>query len=523
MGIEKRLPAGGLFRFRPLAALAHTMPAAVAERGNVMAGEILTVNQMYAADRAAMDSGVPATMLMERAGMAVAREVIQLSRGRPRPVAVLCGPGNNGGDGFVAARHLAAAGWPVRVGLLGDRAALRGDAAWAAGTWPRPIEPATPDLLRGAGLVVDALFGAGLNRALDGGALALVQAMAGQGCPILAVDVPSGISGDDGAVLGAAPVADVTVTFFRAKPAHYLYPARGHCGRLVIADIGIPASVLDAITPTIRINSPPLWRDGFPRPKADGHKYDRGHALILGGAAMTGAARLAARAALRLGAGLVTLACDPAAHLVYSVSMPSLIVQPVMDAQAFAQLLADPRRNAILLGPGAGVGPLLRDAALAALATNRTGVLDADIFSVFAGNLEELRRSGLTQRWVLTPHEGEFVRLFGHLPGSRLDKARQAAAESGAIVMLKGPDTVIAHPDGRVRLNHNAPPDLATAGSGDVLAGLILALLAQGMEPFDAASAGAWLHGAAGHHCGRGLIADDLPDAIAPVLRHNNL
>jgi len=488
-----------------------------------MADDILTVAQMYAADHAAMQAGISGPLLMERAGMAVAREAIALCGGRPRPVVILCGPGNNGGDGFVAARHLAAAGWPVRVGLLGDIAALRGDAAWAAGTWTGGVAPATPDLLSGAGLVIDAMFGAGLNRPLDGLALALVQAMAGQGVPVLAVDVPSGINGDDGTILGAAPVADVTVSFFRAKPAHYLYPARGRMGRLVIADIGIPAAVLDAIGPTIQANGPGLWRQQFPRPTATGHKYQRGHALILGGTIMTGAARLSARAALRLGAGLVTLACEPAAQLVYSLPMPSLIVQPIADAAGFADLLSDPRRNAVLLGPGAGAGPLLRDAVLASLRAGKTGVLDADFFSTFAGEVSLPRQAGLNQNWVLTPHEGEFARLFGPLAGSRLDRARSAAAESGAVILLKGPDTVIAHPDGRVRINHNAPPDLATAGSGDVLAGLILALLAQGMEPFDAASAGAWLHGAAGRLCGRGLIAEDLAEAIPDILRQNNL
>jgi len=238
---------------------------------------------------------------------------------------------------------------------------------------------------------------------------------------------------------------------------------------------------------------------------------------------MTGAARLSARAALRLGAGLVTLACAPAAQLVYSLSMPSLIVQPIADAAGFADLLSDPRRNVVLLGPGAGSGPLLRDAVLASLRAGKAGVLDADFFSTFAGEVPLLRQAGLNHRWVLTPHEGEFARLFGPLAGSRLDRARIAAAESGAVILLKGPDTVIAHPDGRVRINHNAPPDLATAGSGDVLAGLILALLAQGMEPFDAASAGAWLHGAAGRHCGRGLIAEDLAEAIPIILKQNNL
>lgn len=488
-----------------------------------MADEILTVAQMYAADRAALQAGIPGKLLMERAGMAVAREAIALCGGRPVAVVVLCGPGNNGGDGFVAARHLAAAGWPVRVGLLGDRQALRGDAAWAAGTWAGAVEAASPGLLSGAGLVIDALFGAGLNRSLDGPTLTLVQAVVAHGAPVLAVDVPSGISGDDGQILGAAPHADVTVSFFRPKPAHYLYPARGHVGRLVIADIGIPARVLDALGPTIQANGPALWRSHFPRPAVTDHKYQRGHALILGGTVMTGAARLAARAAQRVGAGLVTVACAPAAHLVYSQSMPSLIVQPVADGGGFAELLADPRRNAVLLGPGAGVGPLLRDAVLASLRAGKTGVLDADFFSCFSGELPVLRLAGLNQTWVLTPHEGEFARLFGTLPGSRLDRVRRAAAESGAVILLKGPDTLIAHPDGRVRINHGAPPDLATAGSGDVLSGLILALLAQGMDPFDAASAGAWLHGAAGLHCGRGLIAEDLPEAIPVVLKQNNL
>ncbi|MFV3131558.1 NAD(P)H-hydrate dehydratase [Niveispirillum sp. KHB5.9] len=488
-----------------------------------MALEILTVSQMYEADRAAMDTGISGPALMERAGMAVAREAIALCDGRPQPTAILCGPGNNGGDGFVAARHLAAAGWPVRLGQLGDATSLQGDAAWAAGTWNGTVESATPALFHGAFLIIDALFGAGLNRPLDGVALEMVRAM-GQGhARVLAVDVPSGVSGDDGALLGTAPMADVTVSFFRPKPAHYLYPARAHRGRLVIADIGIPEKVLGPIAPPLAANGPALWRHVFPRPRPTGHKYGRGHALILGGSVMTGAARLAARAALRAGAGLVTLACEPSAQLVYSLSMPSLIVQPLEGQGAFARLLSDPRRNALLLGPGSGPGPLLRNATLAALVSGRSGVLDADIFSEFAGDLASLRRAGLDERWVLTPHGGEFARLFGDLPGSRLEKARRAAAESGAIILLKGPDTLIAHPDGRIRINHDAPPDLATAGSGDVLAGLILALLAQGMDAFDAASAGAWLHGAAGQFCGRGLIADDLPEAIPAVLRQYDL
>lgn len=484
-----------------------------------MGPEILTVAQMRDADAAAIAAGTPGTILMESAGRAVADAVMAF--GVPVPVVVLCGPGNNGGDGFVAARNLDAAGWPVRVALLGDRALLRGDAAWAAASWDGPVVDAVPDVLRGAAMIVDALFGAGLTRPLDGDAAVLVQAMAGMPVPIIAVDVPSGVDGDTGAVRGAAAPAQVTVSFFRPKPAHYLYPGRGLCGRLILADIGIPSVVLDAIRPQMALNGPDLWRHHLPRPTAMGHKYDRGHGLILGGTIMTGAARLAARACLRLGAGLVTLACEPAAQLTYSLSMAALIVAPV-DEQGFQTLLADRRRNAILLGPGAGKGPRLRAAVLAALATGRRGVLDGDVFSVFAGDLVGLRAAGLDSGWILTPHASEFIRLFGHLPGSRLDQAVAAARLSGAVLVLKGADTIIAHPDGRVLINDNAPPDLATAGSGDVLAGLILSLLAQGMDSFLAAAAGVWIHGALGHHCGTGLIADDLPEALPFVLRNLN-
>lgn len=481
-----------------------------------MAGELLSVAQMYAADRAAMAAGISGPTLMEAAGASVAT-VIQ-DRWPPRPVAILCGPGNNGGDGFVVARHLAQAGWPVRLGLLGDAAALRGDAAWAAGTWTGPVEAAAQGLLDGAGLIVDALFGAGLARPLERDALSLVQAMNEAGHPIVSIDVPSGIHGDTGAVLGDAPEARLTVTFFRRKPGHLLLPGRLRCGEVVVADIGIPASVLEDIAPSCWENTPALWRDRYPWPTMEGHKYSRGHAVVLGGPVMTGAGRLAARAALRMGAGLVTVASPPEAVQTYALAMPSAIVQPVADDAAFAELLDDPRRNTVLLGPGAGVSPNLKTRVRMALDRRKAGVLDADVFSAFANDLSGLR-PGLDARWLLTPHEGEFARLFGDMPGSKLDRARAAAERSGAVVLLKGADTVIAHPDGRAAINANAPAELATAGSGDVLAGMALGLIAQGMDAFDAACAAVWLHGEAGHAVGPGLIAEDLTEALPGVLR----
>lgn len=486
--------------------------------------ELLTTGQMGRADALAMEGGVPGPVLMDNAGTAVASAI--MARWSRRPVVVLCGPGNNGGDGFVIARRLAEAGWPVRLGLLGDRGRLTGDAAGAAALWTGSVEAATPALLasdsdRGEPLVVDALFGAGLSRPLDGMALGLVRAMAGR--TVVAVDVPSGVHGDTGAVLGDAPTAALTVTFFRPKPGHRLLPGRLRCGELVVADIGIPPAVLDTIGPRQWDNGPALWGTRYPWPAPDGHKFARGHALVLGGGRMTGAARLAARAALRVGAGLVTVACPAAAFPIYAAGSPSLLIEPLVEEGDFTALLADTRRNALLLGPGAGRTPAVRRQVLAAVASGRGCVLDADALSVFAPDPAALlnRLHGMC---VLTPHDGEYARLFpgvaaDGLAGDRLARARAAAECCGAVVLVKGADTVIAAPDGRAAINANAPPDLATAGAGDVLAGLIAGLLAQGLDAFDAACAGAWLHGAAAAAFGPGLIAEDLPDTLPAVLR----
>jgi NAD(P)H-hydrate epimerase len=474
---------------------------------------LLTCPEMAAADKAAIATGVSGLRLMEAAGAAVAREIAaRFARGS---VAVLCGPGNNGGDGFVVARLLRAEGWDVRVGLLGAREALRGDAAAMAGRWDGAIEPASPAMLSGDTLVVDAMFGAGLSRPLDGAALALVASMAGR--RVVAVDVPSGVAGDSGEVLGAAPRAALTVTFFRRKPGHLLYPGRGLCGETVVADIGIPASVLDAIAPCVFANEPPLWLDAFPRYAADGHKYDRGHAVVVGGAVLTGAARLAARAAARAGAGLVTIAADPRAVPVYAAGPASLMVRPMSTLADFAALVDDPRRNVVLLGPGNGADAACTARVRAALAARKACVLDADALTAFSGDPPDLF-ARLNEGCVLTPHDGEFARLFPDLAGDRLSRARGAARRANAIVLLKGADTVVAGPDGRAAINANAPPWLATAGSGDVLAGLVAGLRAQGMPAFEAACAACHMHGAAAMRFGPGLVADDLPDLVPPVL-----
>jgi hydroxyethylthiazole kinase-like uncharacterized protein yjeF len=489
--------------------------------------ELLTPAEMAEADRLTIAGGMPGIELMENAGRAVADAVTRRYPSGAPQVRIVAGPGNNGGDGFVAARILAGRGFPVRVLSLGDRAKLKGAAGEAARRWFGPIDPASPQALAGAGIVVDALFGAGLDRPVTGAAAAMIEAINAAGTPIIAVDLPSGIDGNSGKIQGAGIKASQTVTFFRKKPGHLLLPGRSHCGPVEVADIGIPANVLSTIKPTLFVNAPPLWADHFPVPKAAGHKYSRGHAVVMsGGLASTGAARLAARGALRAGAGLVTIASPSDALAVNAATNLSIMVRQVDGPNEFSALLSDRRLNAVVLGPGGGVGPKLQELVTAALATKCAVVLDADALTSFAAMPEKLFSLVKTSQCetVLTPHDGEFIRLFNKQPESsavscKYERARLASQASGAVVLLKGGDTVVAAPDGRVSIAENAPPWLATGGSGDVLAGIVAGLLAQGMPAFEAASAAVWLHGEAANAVGPGLIAEDIPDALRGVYR----
>jgi ADP-dependent NAD(P)H-hydrate dehydratase / NAD(P)H-hydrate epimerase len=471
--------------------------------------ELLTVAQMGRADALTVAAGISGEALMLRAGQAVAAAI----RGRwsPRPVAVLAGPGNNGGDGFVVARLLAESGWPVTLALLGSRERLRGDAARHAALWRGPTAPLEPAALRGAELAVDALFGAGLDREIIGPARVMIEAIADRRLPVVAVDIPSGVHGDSGAILGVAPQATVTVTFFRKKPGHLLFPGRGRVGELLVADIGIPETVLAEIAPRQFENHPALWLAQFPRLDPAGHKYARGHAVVVGGPLATGATQLAARGALRAGAGLVTIAAPAKTIPIHAASFAEALLAP-LSAAGFTSLLADPRKNAVLLGPGNGVTAATRGYVLAALAAGKRTVLDADALTVFASAPARLFRA-LHAECVLTPHEGEFARLFAS-SCDKLSRAREAAAKSGAVVLLKGADTVIAAWGGEAVVNSNAPPTLATAGSGDVLAGMLVGLLAQGMPVVAAAAAAVWLHGDAARRFGPGLIASDVLTSV---------
>lgn len=482
--------------------------------------ELLTTDEMGQADRQAGQSGRTGPELMEAAGYAVAK-ALQQRWPKARRVLVLCGPGNNGGDGYVAARHLRAAGYDVAVQSLVPLSQLGGDARWAAESWDGPVSEVVPSLLPPADIIVDALFGAGLARPLAGLAAELVAAVNVAGCPVLAVDVPSGLDGTTGQATGPVVQATLCVTFFRRKPGHLLLPGRGLCGEVEVANIGIPAAVLGKIAPRAFLNAPALWRAAFPVPHLADHKYARGHALIVsGGIEGTGASRLAARSALRL-AGLVTLAVPADALAVHAAANLAVMVRGFDSLQGFQTLLDDARRNAILLGPANGIGEATRQRVLASLAAGRHAVLDADALTSFADEPESLFAAvkAADGQVIATPHTGEFNRLFSAMYGSKLERARMAAQRSGMVVVLKGADSVIAHPDGRAAVNDNAPPWLASAGSGDVLAGIAVGLLAAGMPAFEAACAAVWLHGEAGKRAGAGMTAEDLDPALHWALR----
>jgi NAD(P)H-hydrate epimerase len=491
--------------------------------------ELLTTVAMRRADALAIAAGIPGQELMERAGRAVADHAATHHPPGGR-ILVACGPGNNGGDGFVAARILAEEGYQVEVYLLGSRDALTGDAAWAAGEWQgeaRPLAEIAPDA---SCRVVDALFGAGLSRDLDGEAAAAVARINASGAFVIAADIPSGIDGDTGAVRGIAIEATETVTFVRRKPGHLLLPGRAHCGRVTVADIGIDDEIIASLASPYAANAPDLWLPAYRRPSLAGHKYGRGHAVVVsGGMSTTGAARLAARAALRAGAGLVTVASPPNALAVNAAHLTAIMVHPVDGAEGLRSFLADDRLNAVVLGPGAGRGEATRAMITVAASAGRALVIDADGLTSFAGEGRELAQltaliAANPAPVVLTPHEGEFAQIFKGVDQvlqqpSKLLRAVAAARQTGAVVVLKGADTVIASPDGAAIINENGTPWLATAGTGDVLAGMIGGLVAQGMPGREAAAAAVWLHGAAAMAFGPGLIAEDLPEKLPEIWR----
>jgi hydroxyethylthiazole kinase-like uncharacterized protein yjeF len=497
-----------------------------------MSNELLSPIEMAEADRMAIGAGpFDGIGLMRNAGRAVATLVFRRYPAAVR-VHVLAGPGNNGGDGYVVARLLAENGLAVSLWASG-KPREGSDAALAAAECPLAALPLSDFAPEAGSLVVDALYGAGLSKPLAGDAVRAIEVATKLNLPVVAVDLPSGVSGESGQVLGRAFRADVTVTFARKKPGHLLLPGRELCGEAIVADIGIGADVISKVGGCRFENTPDLWRNALPSPAVDAHKYQRGHVGVFsGGPTSTGAARLSALAAARSGAGAVTVLTPANALMVNAAHLTSIMLRKLDDVAELHGFIEDRRPSAFVLGPGFGVDDKARELALAVLGDGKGRaegvealVLDADGITAFRDAPASLFITAGARdaaALVLTPHEGEFARLFSGLAAdqslSKLDKARAAAARSRGVIVYKGPDTVIAAPDGRAAINTNGVPWLATAGSGDVLAGLIAGLIAQGMPAFEAACSAVWMHAEAGAAFGPGLIAEDLPQALVPVL-----
>jgi hydroxyethylthiazole kinase-like uncharacterized protein yjeF len=444
---------------------------------------ILTADAMRAAEQRAIEAGTSVEGLMELAGAALAEAAYRFAG--PLPALVLCGPGNNGGDGYVAARYLAGRGVEVQVAALAEP---KSDAAiWARSQWAGDVGKLSAET-RSAPLVIDALFGTGVKRGLDDSTAQQLLRLCEAAVVTVACDLPSGVEADSGAELGEVPSFDLTVTFGALKPAHRLHPAMHKCGRIVLGDIGIEAN-----TQWLEIGAPSL----LPLDPG-GHKYDRGLVHLLAGK-MPGAIALSAKAAARSGAGYVRVSTSRIID-----GIPSSVVQ------TDTATVDDERIGCLLVGPGMGDIPQLLTLALTSKAPK---VLDADAIA-HLGDPGRLKG----QDTIITPHEGEFRKLFGEIEGSKPERALEAARRCGAVVVYKGPDTLVAAPDGRLGFAPPAPAWLASAGTGDVLAGIVAAMRAKGLPAFEAACAGVWLHGRAAGIAGPEMIADDLADAIPEAI-----
>ncbi|MDF3218094.1 MULTISPECIES: NAD(P)H-hydrate dehydratase [Mesorhizobium] len=504
-----------------------------------MSNELLSPAEMSEADRLTIAAGpADGIGLMRRAGGAVAAEVLKRYPSA-KHIHVLCGPGNNGGDGYVVARILAGSGVGTSVWVSGAPRP-ESDAALAAAECPIKPRPLSDFDAKPGSIVIDALYGAGLSKPLSGDAAKAIDTVTALSLPVVAVDLPSGVSGISGDILGRAFRAEVTITFARKKPGHLLLPGRGQCGEIVLADIGIGDGIIAQLAVSTFENVPDLWLQEFPVPAVDAHKYKRGHVGVFsGGPSATGAARLSALAAARSGAGAVTVLSPGNAMQVNAMHLTSIMLREAGSLEEVQEFLMARHPGALVFGPGLGPKPKVGDFALQlikaleeeardeATANHASAmVLDADAITSLAHQpqaLFEAARQPNAPALIVTPHEGEFGRLFPDIAGdktmSKLDKARTAAARANAVIVYKGADTVIAAPDGKAAINSNGAPWLATAGSGDVLSGIIAGLLAQGMPPFEGTCAAVWLHAEAGSRFGPGLIAEDLPLALVPVLR----
>ncbi|MEO9640873.1 MAG: NAD(P)H-hydrate dehydratase [Lentilitoribacter sp.] len=487
-------------------------------------GELLTPEQMSKADALTIESGIAGIELMRRAG-AFIFEVLHQHFPKVKTVLVVAGVGNNGGDGFILAELLKRYGYDVAVTIIGDNTKIAGDARLAFDKMSKDIQPIKNPDFDDYHLIVDGIFGAGLKREVKGDFADIIHAINASATQILAIDLPSGINGQTGKVSGCAIKAQATATFFRYKPGHILFPGRELCGKVYLGQIGISEKVLNQISPRLNLNIPVLWQDHYPILKATGHKYSRGHTLsVSAGLDKSGAARLMAKAALRMGAGLVTIACPSETLSAHAARTDAIMLSKMDNEHELSNILDDKRINAVCVGPGLDPNEQTRSITKIILNTDKSVVLDAGALTAFSDEpcaLFDLIKARSSPT-ILTPHDGEFARLFPVLTLSqdKVKRTKIASETSSATVVLKGPDTVIAKGSNNAAITSNAPPWLATAGSGDVLCGIITALLAQGMPEFEAACAGVWFHGEAGAKAGPGLISSDLEIALKDVIQN---
>ena len=478
---------------------------------------VVTAKEMYRAEDLGTKSGTTKLELMENACRSVVSEIS--ARWTPRKVLILCGPGQNGGDGLGVACLLRQRRWTVEVALDNPDKAFLGNAKIMAERWGGTYVDLASVQVEDYVLIIDALYGIGLNRALEGYLLKFFQKLNRHKIDVVAIDIPSGISADTGEVLGGCATAVLTITFGRPKCGHFLVPGKIFCGELIVADIGLKSSIFETTGQTTKLNGPDLWLDRMPFPESKMHKYDRGHAVVVGGGSenSTGAGLLAAESALRAGAGLVTIAAPADGLQHYRSGSPSIMVESAEDGDRLDSILTDERKNVVLIGPGTGVTNKTLSWALRILSFPKKVVLDADALTCFSSDLEQLFELTSSDT-VLTPHDGEFNRLFPNFSGGdKITRTRMAAQLSGAVIVYKGSDTIIADPEGSVVINSNAPATLASAGTGDVLSGIIAGFLAQGCSAFDASCIGVWCHGLAATKLGAGLISSDLVRHISEV------
>ncbi|VAV90167.1 NAD(P)H-hydrate epimerase / ADP-dependent (S)-NAD(P)H-hydrate dehydratase [hydrothermal vent metagenome] len=482
---------------------------------------ILTTKNCYQADKQAIASGITPVTRMENAGSGAAESIT--ARYEKCKTLILCGPGANGGDGYVIARKLHEAGWSVDVMAL--TAPVAGsDAEFMAQQCPVDASSRVRQLPTDIELIVDCLYGAGLNRALDADTTQLIHQVNQHKSPVVAIDLPSGIFGDSNGGFAPCIVADTTITFAVKKLAHVLEPERSFCGVVEVVDIGFPDGMISDMPEVALENSPCLWSQIPVQPGAQSHKHNRGRLWVgCGGHLQTGAARLAARAGLRIGAGWVMLGGSKKAMQVCAAHETSIVLQTRPKHQSMAKTLqTSPVPDCVILGPAGGIGARMRADILDVLRSGIAAVLDADALRVMSAEPEVFFEL-CNENTVLLPHEAEFLGLFPDLNqtfGHKINRVKAAASRAGCTVLLKGADSVIANATGRAVVNTKTSAWLATLGTGDVLAGMVGGLMAQRVGGMDATCAAVWIHGALGQNLGAGLIAEDLPNEIPNILKN---